>query len=191
MKVINPNYPDYIKDLEVRADRRNVIDHYKNMSDELIKGDLCKVRSDLVVIAENYSSDFNLSSTIRNLNAFAGKEIWVIGDHRFDKRGSVGTYNYETINYSKDIMPVLESLRSQDYRIVAIDNVDSAENIEDYEWQPKTAIILGQEKIGISNEALNAADDIIFIPMRGSTRSLNVAVASGIVMYDYSKKLKL
>lgn len=189
MEILNPNYPDHIKSLAVRSDRRNVIDHYKSMSEELIRGSLAKVRSDLVVIAENYASDFNLASTIRNLNAFAGKEIWIVGDRRFDKRGTVGTHNYETINYSSDISYVLDNLRSSGYTIVAIDNVDAATSIEPYQWNPKTAVILGQEKIGVSNEALNSADDIVYIPMRGSTRSLNVAVASGVVMYDYSNKL--
>lgn len=189
MELINPNYPDYIKDISIRSDRRNVIDHYKSMSEELIKGSLAKVRSDLVVIAENYASDFNLASTIRNLNAFTGKEIWIVGDRRFDRRGTVGTHNYETINYSNDISSVLDKLRSDGYTIVAVDNVEAAQNIEIYSWDHRTAIILGQEKIGVSNESLNAADDIVFIPMRGSTRSLNVAVASGIVMYDYSNKL--
>lgn len=188
MEKLNPRFPEGIQEFDRRS-RRNVIDHYKHMSEELIKGSLAKVRSDLVVIAENYASDFNLASTIRNLNAFAGKEIWIVGDHRFDKRGTVGTHNYETINYSKNITPVLDSLRSDGYSIVAVDNVERATNIETYAWSPRTAIILGQEKIGVSNEALNAADNIVYIPMRGSTRSLNVAVASGIVMYDYSKKV--
>ena len=194
MEVINPNFPPGLDNMDngmFRRDRRNVVDHFKHMSIELIKGELTKNRSDLVVIAENFASDFNLASTIRNLNAFACKEIWIIGDSRFDRRGTVGTHVYETINHSKEVFSVIDKLRNDGYTIVAVDNVDKSTNIEKYSWNKKSAIILGSEQIGVSNAALNLADDIVFIPMLGSTRSLNVAVASGIAMYDYNLKQAL
>jgi tRNA G18 (ribose-2'-O)-methylase SpoU len=188
--LINTNWPQGLEQKPVE-DRRNVIDHYKNMSDELIRGLLNEKRNDLIVICENYASDFNLSSTIRNANAFTAKETWIVGNKKYDRRGTVGTHNYESIKHSPDTQSLLQNLRDQGYRIVIMDNIEGAESIETYEWQPKTALIMGQEKIGVSQTAIDMADDVVYIPMRGSTRSLNVAVASGIAMYDYSRKLGL
>jgi tRNA G18 (ribose-2'-O)-methylase SpoU len=48
--------------------------------------------------------------------------------------------------------------------------------------------MFGEEQRGLSAEALLLADDIVYIPMRGSVRSFNVGTASGIAMYDYCMK---
>jgi len=49
-------------------------------------------------------------------------------------------------------------------------------------------MIFGQESIGVSNNALSRAGDVVYIPQIGSTRSINVGTASGIALYDYSFK---
>jgi len=46
-------------------------------------------------------------------------------------------------------------------------------------------MVFGQESIGVTDKAMDLADDVVYIPQFGSTRSLNVGVASGIAMYSY------
>lgn len=184
MEVVNPRYPVGLSDMS-RADRRNVIDHYKSMSEDFIKADLNTKRLPFVVVCENYASDFNIATTIRSCNAFSAREIVIVGDHRYDRRGTVGTHVYENIHFEKSLGNVLDKYRQEGYTIVAVDNVAPAVDVFDYKWDEKTVMIFGQEQIGLSNEALFVADDIVFIPMTGSTRSLNVGVASGIMMSQY------
>jgi tRNA G18 (ribose-2'-O)-methylase SpoU len=74
-------------------------------------------------------------------------------------------------------------------RWVAVDNVPGAIPITHYNWSPDTFMIFGEEARGISPMGLGMADDVVMIPQLGSVRSLNVSVASGIVMYDYATKL--
>jgi 23S rRNA (guanosine2251-2'-O)-methyltransferase len=47
-----------------------------------------------------------------------------------------------------------------------------------------TAIIMGSEEDGISDELLKAADELASIPMAGRVGSLNVSVANGVVLYE-------
>ncbi len=54
---------------------------------------------------------------------------------------------------------------------------------------PKTLICLGQESIGLPKEIIAKCDQLVHIPQYGSVRSLNVATAAGIAMYDYVRKL--
>jgi len=54
----------------------------------------------------------------------------------------------------------------------------------DVDWRQPTALILGAESAGLSAEEIEAANEAIKIPMKGSTESLNVAVAAGILMYE-------
>lgn len=185
MKTLNPNFPDGLENASP-PDRRNVIDHYKYWEHEAIVADLDKNRSDLVVVCENFAYDFNIATVVRNSNAFLANCVWIIGRRNFDRRGTCGTHKYEHIHHAERISEVL--CNYENYRVVAIDNVESATPINEYRWWDKSIIILGQESIGVSNNSLARADDILYIPQIGSTRSINVGSASAITMYDYMAK---
>lgn len=172
----------------IAADPRNVIDHYKYWDTEAIKADLDLRRSDLVVVLENFAGDFNIGSAVRNANAFLAREVVIVGRRNWDRRGATGSHHYEHISHAADVREVTAPLRDQDYRIVAVDNLPQAEAVTEYTFAAKTCLIFGQESIGISPEALEEADDLIYIPQYGSTRSLNVGVASGIVMHEYMRR---
>lgn len=170
-------------------DSRNVIDHYKFLNDELIKGDLNERRHNYSILCVNLVNDFNIASVIRANNAFCGKEILVFGNKQYDRRGTVGTHKYENFRHVRELDD-LEGVVSEYDIVVGIDNIAEAKPINTYEWQhdKKTLIVLGQESIGIPGEIIEKCDDLLYIKQYGSVRSLNVAQAAAIVMYDYCSK---
>lgn len=172
-------------------DTRNVIDFYKGWELDAIKADLDTNRLPFITAFEHVNGDFNKATGIRNTNGFLGREVWVVGERakRYDKRGTVGTHHYEHVRYANAWEQVLQGISDiHDYIFVAIDNVANARPIQTYDWPEKVIMMFGEEQRGLSDEALAMADDIVYIPMRGSVRSFNVGTASGIVMYDYSMK---
>lgn len=170
----------------MQDDPRNLIDHYKYWEDDAIRAALDKKRFPFAVLCENFGNDFNISTVIRNANAFTAKEVWICGRRKWDKRGAVGTYHYEHIKYAETSLEVILAFKEQGYKIVAVDMVDNAANINDYTWREKTLMIFGQEQLGVSQEALDNADDVVYIPQYGSTRSINVGTAAGIAMNSYA-----
>ena len=56
------------------------------------------------------------------------------------------------------------------------------------DWRKPTALIVGAESRGLSADEIAAADEAIRIPMKGSTESLNVAVAAGIILYEAQRQ---
>jgi TrmH family RNA methyltransferase len=58
----------------------------------------------------------------------------------------------------------------------------------DWDWKRPSALVLGPESTGLSDEELKATDQIIGIPMRGEVESLNVSVAAGIVLYEAARQ---
>ena len=168
----------------------NVIDYYKEWEVDQIKSDLDTKRLPFVVGFENISKDLNKASGIRNSNAFLAKESWIIGRRQWDRRGAVGTHNYIHLKYAPSLDHIyLNEPHIRDMRWVAVDNVPGAIPITQYEWRPNTFMIFGEEARGVSPMGLGMADDVVMIPQLGSVRSLNVSVASGIIMYDYATKL--
>lgn len=170
-------------------DTRNVSDFYKYWENEAIIADLDNKRNDFVIAVERINGDFNFSTVIRNCNAFLGRMIYRCGKRQYDKRGTVGTHHYEHVEYSENVVDLVNYYRSEGYRIVAIDNVGEAQDIRSYRWEPKSFMLFGEEGRGLSKEAIELADDIVYIPQFGSVRSLNIGTASGIAMYDYCFKM--
>jgi len=178
----NPNFPPE----PALADPRNLIDHFKYWRHDAILAALDARRHEFVVVLENFAYDFNIATAIRNANAFLARELWVVGRRRFDRRGAMGTHRYQHVHHTKDEPALLARFRDEGMRIVAVDNVPGAVSLMDYAWESKSVMVFGQEQIGVAPHALAAADDVVYIPQYGSTRSINVGTASGIAMYSYA-----
>ncbi|KAJ0042440.1 hypothetical protein Pint_19139 [Pistacia integerrima] len=76
-----------------------------------------------------------------------------------------------------------EVLKSRGYRIATTHVGMDAVSIYDMDWSCPTAIVVGNESRGISDEALELSDLHCSIPMKGMVDSFNVSVAAGILMH--------
>ena len=141
---------------------------------------------------EQWKGDFNISTMIRNANAFNAKEVFYIGKKRWDRRGAVGTHHYTPINFLESYEEFI-SLKKL-YTFVGIDN-NMSETLElsSFDWNKLEApplMIFGEEKEGLTEKTLKLCDYVVEIPQYGSVRSLNVGTSSGIIMYDYVNKIR-
>lgn len=167
----------------------NVLDVYRGWHLDCIKDALNAERNPGIIVVENISGDFNLSSVIRSANQFSMNEVWIVGKKRFDRRGAVGTTHYETIRFFETIGDAYMMLWTCGYHVLAVDNVEGAQAIQDKtKYLSHTAFVFGEEQRGLSQEAIDNADNSVYIKTRGSARSLNVASAASIIMYDYTLK---
>lgn len=178
----NPAYPAR----SAFGDPRNVIDHFKYWRHDAIRAALDTRRNPFVVVLENFAHDFNISTAIRNANAFLAREVWIVGRRRYDRRGAMGTHRYQHVHHAPEPGELLTRLRGEGMRIVAVDNIEGARSLVGYEWHRDTVMVFGQESIGVSPESLALADDAVYIPQYGSTRSINVGSASAIAMFGYA-----
>ena len=92
--------------------------------------------------------------------------------------------------YEENPLHVIDNLRSQGYRIAALEKTESSIDIASQKSPEKICLILGHEVLGVSQELLTHADMVIHIPMHGKKESLNVAVATGIALYALGKAQK-
>jgi len=176
--------------LDYNGDNRNVVSKYKEWVNAEIRADLQKNRSECINIFINLSGDFNKASAIRSHNAFLGKEVYIVGRRRYDTRGTVGTYHYENVYHADDLREVVDKLHREGYIIFAVDNIEkyNPENIFDVEFPIKSAFLYGEEGDGLSKRSIQMCDRMIYIQQYGSVRSLNVASAASIIMYEYTRQ---
>lgn len=160
----------------------NVVDQYKSWSVAKIKDELNRKSFPYSIMMQHINGDFNISTFIRNGNAFGVKEIFYFGKKKWDRRGAVGSHNYKQLTHLNSFEEILSLKNNR--RIVAIDNNVNKQviNITDFIPQENDLFVFGEESSGISEDVLNICDCFVTIPQYGSVRSLNVGTASGIVM---------
>lgn len=166
----------------------NVQDHLKGKTTEEIRQHLKDTAFPFAVCMENWISDYNQSSLFRNANGFNAKEIFYIGNKKYDKRGCQGVHNYSDVTFLSSIEDLIKL--KEKYVFVAVDNVVGATALSSYNPVPNTLFIFGSEGTGLTDSILKLCDQLIYIQQYGSVRSLNAAVASGIIMNDFIEKFK-
>lgn len=169
-------------------DARNIRDCFKNKNNESIQEELNITKVPCIAIIENLVNDFNIAQIIRSANAFNIDQVYICGRRKWNRRGSVGTHHYIHIEYWEHIQEAIQQLRDREYRIVAAELTDDAVSLVKYSWRQKSALVFGEEGRGLSQLAIDMADDVVYIPMLGTVRSFNVAGTAQMMLYDYMKK---
>jgi tRNA G18 (ribose-2'-O)-methylase SpoU len=89
--------------------------------------------------------------------------------------------------YFPDIERCIQELIKKEYAIIGLEQTSNAQDLTNFSWPQKVAIIVGNEVNGISDKAIPLIHHFIEIPQFGTKHSLNVAVAAGIALWDYVK----
>lgn len=173
-------------------DTRNITDDLKGLTMEEIRFILQGRRKPFASLILNVGYDINIASIIRNHNAFCGQEIFYIGRKRFNRRGCVGTHLYENITYFQTLEEAIERIPNA-YTWVGIDNIPGSVSICSYDWPTRPLLVFGHEKEGLGHVPglIEHCKETVYIPQAGSVRSLNVACASSVAMYDFIQKGKI
>lgn len=143
-----------------------------------------------VIMLDGLQDPGNVGTIIRSAVAFNFDTI-IVGNNTVDiynekvLRASEGMiYNVNIIK--QDLVDSIMELKLKGYTIIGT-KVDNGKKIEDVNCE-KYAFIVGNEGNGISNEILDMCDEYIYIDMNKKCESLNVGIASSIVMYEINKK---
>jgi len=172
-------------DLLANGDTRNVADKYRYWTHEAIVADLDARRHDFHIAIENFQHDFNIGAIVRNANAFLARGVHIIGKKHWNRRGAMVTDRYQHISHHGGVDNLAEWARGEGLALIGIDNIDGAAEIDRVALPRKCVLLFGQEGPGLSAAAQARCEMICAIPQFGSTRSINVGVASGIAMFAW------
>lgn len=149
-----------------------------------------------IVVCPDVQDPTNLGAILRNCAAF-GVDMVLLGNRCADPfsrrvlRVSMGAVLDLTIVESADLASELTCLQ-RDYQVKTIATVleTTADSLVDVEPPPRLALLLGSEGHGLAPSWIMNADRCVTIPMQLGTDSLNVAVASGIFLYHFTRPAK-
>ncbi|HEA15734.1 MAG TPA: tRNA (guanosine(18)-2'-O)-methyltransferase TrmH [Pseudoalteromonas prydzensis] len=154
-----------------------------------IKHVLNRRQTDLTVCLEDVHKHHNLSAIVRSADAVGCHHVhavWPQNQKWLTNNTSGGSKNWIATHLHKDIDSAVAMMRQHNpkVQVLATNLCPDAVDYRDIDYTLPTAIIVGQEKTGISPQALAHADKNIIIPMQGMAQSLNVSVAAALILFE-------
>lgn len=152
----------------------------------------------ITVVLEDIYQSQNASAVLRTCDCFGIQDVHIIENRNiYDVNPDVALGSNQWLNMFKyneaknNTTSTIKQLKKQGYRIVA-----TTPHTEDVELNHldldsgKTALLFGTELRGLSNEALEMADEYVKIPMFGFTESFNISVSAAIILHSLTNRLR-
>ncbi len=183
-----PTDDKYDLDLLENGDTRNVLDKYRYWSNTAIKDYLNQSRVSLHIAIENWQHDFNAGTIVRNANAFNVEAVHIIGKKHYNRRGAMVTDKYMNVIHHESVEKFVNAMKAENRHILGMDILPDALPLTQMTLPSKAVLVFGGEGPGLSEAMQQASEQIVMIEQFGSTRSVNVGVASGIAMYVWMQQ---
>ena len=181
-----PDDPRLDPALLAEGDRRNVVDEYRYWRLEAIVADLDTRRAPLHVAIQNWEHDFNIGSVVRTANAFNVAGVHILGRRRWNRRGAMVTDRYLHVHHHASVADFVAWADAAGVRLVGVDNLPGSVPLETAALPRDCCLVFGSEGPGLTDEVVDACDQVVAITQHGSTRSMNAGAAAAIAMYHWS-----
>lgn len=142
-----------------------------------------------IIVLENIQDPGNLGTILRTAEG-AGADGIILSKDSVDiynpkvTRSTMGSVFRMKFAYVEDIVETVRILQSRNIAVYAAALDRNSDSYTKKDYSGPTAILIGNEGNGLKEETVKAADETIFIPMKGKVESLNASVAASIIMYE-------
>ena len=142
---------------------------------------------DLTVLMERVHKSHNLSAILRNCDAVGVFEAHAIPPEdglQIHSHTSAGTAKWVRLVRHRTIQDAIGELKGRGFRVLAAHPGPDAVDFREVDYKAPTALMMGAELLGLSDEALALAGQQISIPMVGMAQSFNVSVATALLLFE-------
>ncbi len=146
---------------------------------------------DLTVLMENVHKPHNLSAVVRSCDAVGVLDVHAISANstvKLAQKTAGGNRRWITVHSHESIDAAAAALRAQGYCLLAASSDAGAIDFREADYARPSAIVIGSERTGLSAHAADAADVLIQIPMHGMAESLNVSVATALILFEAQRQ---
>ena len=154
---------------------------------------LAKRQTDLTVCLENVHKPHNVSAVVRTCDAIGIHKVHAVWENQYRVRSgtAMGSQQWVNVDTHENVTDAIGALKAQNMQVLVTHLSDKAVDFRDIDYTKPTAILFGQEKYGVTDEAIAMCDQDIVIPMVGMVQSLNVSVAAALVLYEAQRQCQI
>ncbi len=145
---------------------------------------------DLRLFLERVVNYHNVSAILRTADAVGVFHVhYFHPDHLpINEAISCGAHKWLFLHQEQEVTASLARLKAQGYQLVATGLFPEAKFFREVDYTRPTVIIVGHELEGISEDIRKCADVLVKIPMYGMVQSLNVSVATAVILYEAERQ---
>ncbi len=155
---------------------------------ERIQKVLARRQPTLRVFMEKVVNEHNFSAILRTADAVGVLHVHYVysrcADPPIHPRITQGAHHWLRLHREESAPAALERLRKEGYRILVTRVDPTARDFREVDYTGNVVVVVGNEHEGVSPEVAALADERLWIPMVGMARSLNVSVATALVLYE-------
>jgi tRNA G18 (ribose-2'-O)-methylase SpoU len=142
----------------------------------------------LIVACAPLRSNINLSRIVRAAGCCGVTKVIGCGAAKVVSKIARDGADQVTLEVHRTLPPVLRQLREQGYKLVALEQTTNSQSIYEFRFPARTALIVGNERTGLTEDELRLVDQAVEIPVYGLPYSHNVATATAIALYEYCRQ---
>ena len=153
-------------------------------------------KTPIFIILDDIRSLHNIGSVFRTADSFLIEKIYLCGitakpPNKEIHKTALGATETVSWEYSENVLDVIDKLKQNNVSVFAIEQVENATFLNEFkvEKNKKYALVFGNEVFGVNQKAIELCEGTIEIPQLGTKHSLNIAVSTGIVIWDIFQKL--
>jgi tRNA G18 (ribose-2'-O)-methylase SpoU len=143
---------------------------------------------ELVVVCAPLRSHVNLSHILRTAGCCGIDRVIGCGNAKALAKIAREGADTVTLEVHRTLPPVLRQLKSDGYRLAGLEQSTNSTRLYDYRFERKTALVIGNERLGLTDEELAEVDDVIEIPVYGLPYAYNVHTATAMALYEYCRQ---
>jgi tRNA (guanosine-2'-O-)-methyltransferase len=156
-----------------------------------VRAVLDRRQPDLTVLLEDVQVPRNLAAILRSCDAVGVMEahaVWPGGRLKISRPASGGNRKWLPVHKHRTLAAALDHLKSRGLRVLAAHPTADAISFREVDFTLPTVLLLGNEDDGLTPEALAGADAVVTIPMEGMGTSLNVSVATALLLFEAQRQ---
>jgi tRNA G18 (ribose-2'-O)-methylase SpoU len=152
-----------------------------------VRAALEPLRNDFSVALWTPGNAFAVGAVIRIAHSFLARQVFLVGREPFYEKATMGMHKYETIVTLSNASELLRATSGRP--LWAVEKDQSRRSIwGSFSFPTGVVFVFGSERFGIPPAVLEAADEIVGVPIFGVNQSLPLAVATGIVMNEWARR---
>lgn len=150
---------------------------------------LTKRQPTLVIVLENVHDPHNIGAILRSCDAVGVMKVCMVYTIEEPPKlantpAASGVIKWLELERYTSIKACFDKLRGEGFQILATKVDHAAKELYDYDLSIPTALVLGNEHRGISEDVAKQSDGLLYIPMMGMVESLNVSVATAVSLFE-------
>lgn len=150
----------------------------------------------LTLVLENIRSAFNVGTLLRTADCLHIAEIYFVGytpnpEHKLVEKTALGAQKSIAWQHFNSIEAAVEKLKEKATTLYAFETCEDSKELYQTKFASPAALVVGNERFGLSQKALQLCDQIVSIPTRGVKNSLNVGHAFAISGYEILRQWEM